>query len=83
MADVMDIEKMPREDFLNKIVRGFATWEIFSRLLCLGSDSLKEFEKNQLRDEMVRAGIPKEAIETEIGLYGVARQISQRAVNVR
>jgi hypothetical protein len=83
MADVMDIEKMPREDFLNKIVRGFAKWEIFSRLLCLGPDSLQEFEKSHLRDEMVHAGIPKEAIETEMGLYGMARQISQRAVNVR
>jgi hypothetical protein len=86
MADVMNvgaIEKMSREDFFTKIVRGFAGWEIFSRLVCLGPDSLEEFEKNHLREEMTHAGIASDAIKTDTDLHDMARKISARAVNVR
>jgi len=86
MADVLDIraiEKMPREDFFKKIVRGFAKWEIFSRLVSLGPESLEDFEKSQLREEMVLTGISRDAIKTDIDLYGMARCIASRAVNAR
>ena len=86
MADIMNvsaIEQMSREDFFSKVVRGFAKWEIFSRLVCLGADSLKEFEKNHLREEMIHVGIARDAIETDDGLREMACLISKRAVELR
>ena len=86
MAVVMNldaIDNMTREDFYHKIVCGFAQWEVFSRLVCLGPEEVAQFEKDHLRAEMERAGISGDAIKTDIDLYSMARKISERAMKLR
>lgn len=85
VAEIMNIsaiDKMSREDFYRKMVCGFAQWEAFSRLVCLGPSEVEKFEMDHLRAEMEHAGISGDAIKTEMDLYGMCRKIAERAMKL-
>ncbi len=78
--NLLAVETMSRKDFFENIVRGFAKTELFSKLVCLGVDSLTEDEKSEMRTTMNEAGIPMNDIKSDLKLAIVAQKITARSV---
>jgi len=85
MADekhVFAVETMDRKTFFENIVSGFAKSELFSKLVCMGVDSLSYAEKTALRTMMIDAGIPRQDIASDLNLAITGQKITARSVRL-
>lgn len=77
------INAMSREDFHQKVVRGFGRSNLFGGLVSFGAKNLSLEEKQAIRTELLAIGIPLALTESDEDLDDIASAIAGRSVSLR
>lgn len=77
------IEKMSREDFHSKFVKGVGQTRAFSALASFTAENISPEEKQEIRTALSAIGIPLAMTELDDVLDEIAAVVSARAVTLR
>ena len=80
------IEKLSKDEFHQKILRGVAATTEFSYLVCIGVKHVTEEQKKSICEQLEAAGIPakyESYPQFNEDLQDIGRYIASRAVQVR
>jgi len=77
------INAMSREDFHQKVIRGFGRSNAFGGLVSFGAKNILPEERQQIRAELANIGIPLALTESDKDLDDIASAIAGRSVSLR
>ena len=78
---VRSVESVSREEFRTQFVGNIIKFSSFSRIICLGMDTVSEKEKASLRKDIKGLGIPISDTDEDLNL--AVRAIMDRASALR
>ena len=76
------IERMSRDDFLQKFVRGVCLTRSFGALFSFKAENISSEEKLEVREMLAENGIPLKLTESNDDLNEIAVAVSARAIRL-
>ncbi len=77
------IEKLDKKTFFTKYVRGVASSMPFSAVMTFGVGYVSADEREDLRKQVINAGMPSQLVDTDEKLEAALYAIGARSVQVR